>query len=64
MRIEILLKRLEDEQKKFAIEALEQPQGREAYDYGRLVGIYAGLEHAKAVLMEFVAEKDRRDFDL
>jgi hypothetical protein len=47
-----------------ARDALEQPQGRDTFEYGRVVGIYAGLELAKTVLLDTVAEKERKDFNL
>lgn len=62
MRVEILLKRLEDEQKTLAIEALSRPQGTDGYDYGRVVGIYAGLEQAKNLILDTLAEKEAKDF--
>ena len=62
MRVEILLKRLEDEQKTLAIEALSRPQGKDKYDYGRVVGIYAGLEQAKNLILDIMAEKEAKDF--
>ena len=62
MRVEILLRRLEDEQKTLAIEALSRPQGKDAYDYGRVVGIYAGLEQAKNLILDTMAEKEAKDF--
>ncbi len=64
MRIEVLLQRLEQSQADLARDALAQPQGRDVFEYGRVVGMYAGLELAKAVLIDMVAEKERRDFDL
>ena len=64
MRIESLLQKLEQEQALMARDALSQPQGKDAFEYGRVIGIYAGLEHAKQVLVGMVAEKDRKDFDL
>jgi len=64
MRIEVLLQRLEQSQADLARDALQQPQGRDTFEYGRVVGIYAGLELAKTVLLDTVAEKERRDFDL
>lgn len=64
MKLEVLLQRLETEQARLATEALAQPSGRDTFDYGRAVGIYAGLEHAKRVLVELVAERDKRDFHL
>lgn len=60
----MLLRRLDEEQAQLAHESLRQPQSRDAFEYGRVVGIYAGLQRAKDVLVEFVAEKDRKDFDL
>lgn len=64
MRIEVLLQRLEQSQADLARDALAQPQHRDTFEYGRVVGMYAGLELAKTVLIDMVAEKERRDFDL
>ena len=64
MRIEVLLQRLEQSQADLARDALGQPQSRDMFEYGRVVGMYAGLELAKTVLIDMVAEKERRDFDL
>ena len=64
MRIEVLLQRLEQSQADLARDALEQPQGRDVFEYGRVVGMYAGLELAKTVLIDMVAEKERKDFNL
>ena len=64
MRIEVLLQRLEQSQADLARDALQQPQGRDLYEYGKVIGMYAGLELAKTVLLDMVAEKERKDFDL
>lgn len=64
MRIETLLQRLEQSQADLARDALAQPQGRDTFEYGRVVGMYAGLELAKTVLIDMVAEKERKDFNL
>ena len=64
MRIETLLQRLEQSQSELARDALQQPQGRNLYEYGKVIGMYAGLELAKTVLIDMVAEKERKDFDL
>ena len=64
MRIETLLQRLEQAQGDLARDALQQPQARDTFEYGRVVGIYAGLELAKTVLLDTVAEKERKDFNL
>lgn len=62
MRIETLLQRLEAEQSAVAVEAMERPSGKTEFDYGRVIGIYAGLQRAKEVLIETVAEAEKRDF--
>lgn len=60
----MFLQRLETEQARLAKEALERPSGREAFDYGRAVGLYAGLELAKQTIIDMVAEHERKGFDL
>ena len=64
MRIEVFLQRLEQSQTDLARDALQQPQGRDTFEYGRVVGIFAGLELAKTVLIDMVAESERKAFDL
>lgn len=64
MRIETLLQRLETAQAELAKEALERPAGTTSFEYGRVVGMHAGLEHAKRVLIDTVAERERKDFNL
>lgn len=63
MKLEHLLQRLEAEQSKLAHEALQHPQSGE-FNYGRAVGLYAGIEIAKRILIDTVAEKERKDFIL
>ena len=64
MRIETLLQRLEQSQTELARDALQQPQGRDLFEYGKVIGMYAGLELAKTVLISVVAVSVSRDFDL
>jgi hypothetical protein len=45
-----------------AVEAMERPSGKTEFDYGRAIGIYAGLQRATEVLLNTVAEADKRDF--
>lgn len=59
-----LLRRLEAEQQKLASEALGRPSGRDAFEYGRVTGIYAGLEHAKQVLLDTLRDDEERGKDL
>jgi hypothetical protein len=60
----MFLQRLETAQAELAKEALERPSGREAFDYGRVVGLHAGLELAKQTIINMVAEHERKGFDL
>lgn len=60
--VDVLLRRFEDEQARIAREALQQPQNPIEFGYGRAVGMYAGLEHAKNILLELIDEKNKRDF--
>jgi hypothetical protein len=62
MRLETLLQRLETEQAAMAVEALERPSGKTEFDYGRAVGLYAGIQRAKEILINTVAEDDKREF--
>lgn len=64
MRIEVLFQRLEQLQADLARDALMQPQSRDEFEYGRVVGLYSGIELAKKVLIDTVAEKERKEFDL
>jgi len=64
VKIEWFLQRLEAEQAQLAREAMEKPAGRDAFAYGRAVGIHAGIERAKTVLLEMIDEKERKDFNI
>lgn len=64
MNIAIFLKVIEDAQAQLARDALSKPTGRDVFDYGRAVGMYAGLEHAKDLIVGLVAERERKDFNL
>jgi len=60
----MFLQRLETAQAELAKEALERPAGHEGFDYGRVVGMYAGLALAKETIINMVAEHERKGFDL
>lgn len=64
MKLETLLQRLETEQAALAAGALKQPASRDLFEYGRVVGMYAGLELAKTALLDLVSERDKKDFFL
>jgi hypothetical protein len=61
VRIERFIQHLDEEQARVARQALERPAGKEAFDYGRVAGYYAGLERAKQLYVEMFAEKERRE---
>ena len=64
MNIATLLRVIEDAQVTLAKDSLMKPAGRDVFEYGRAVGMYAGLEHAKDLIIGLVAERERKDFDL
>ena len=59
-----LVRRLEERQAEFAKAALAMPAHRDAFEYGRACGLYAGLEDAKNLILNFVADKDAKDNNL
>jgi hypothetical protein len=61
MRVEQFIQRIEAEQIKFARDALEKPSNRTEYGYGYAAGVYAGLKMAGDLLLNILAEKERKD---
>lgn len=57
------LNRLKAEVGDYALQALRQPNSRDAFEYGQRVGMIAGLEHAIALLLNQLDEEkhDRND---
>jgi hypothetical protein len=64
VNVDALIRLIESEQHKFAIAAVTRPTGQSSFDYGRAVGMYAGLEHIRACIIDLVTEKERKDRDL
>lgn len=64
MNLATLLRWLEAEQAQFAKDALQHPAARDSFEYGRVVGLYAGLERAKELLLENLREQERKTFDM
>ena len=62
--IKLVLQRLERAQAEVSHGALQQPQSHDAFEYGRVVGLYAGLALAREVIVDLVSERERKDFDL
>lgn len=56
MIIDDVLIRLKTEQQELAASALRGPTARDAFEYGRMVGMYAGLERALELVLETIDE--------
>lgn len=54
--IEIIIKRLLEDQSRVAHETMQQPGDGSLFEYGRRAGIYAGLGRAIAIIEETLAE--------
>ena len=63
MRIETLLAAIDQKMDEVAKDALRAPS-KEMFDYGRSVGVYAGLEQAKTLIVDLVKDAGARDHDL
>ena len=59
-----ILQLLEAEMSAMATSALKTPSGRDAFEYGRAVGMYAGLQRAFEVVGAAHADEERAGFDL
>ena len=64
MQLDVFLRKIDQALAEFAADALRAPQGKEAFDYGRSVGVYAGLEQARQILIDTVRDADARDRDI
>jgi hypothetical protein len=54
--LELVIKRLLEEQSRVAHESMEQPGDGSLFEYGRRAGIYAGLGRALAIIEETLAQ--------
>ena len=54
--IDIIIKRLLEDQSRVAHETMLQPGDGSLFEYGRRAGIYAGLGRAVAIIEETLAE--------
>tara|TARA_R110000772_G_C13146659_1_gene424545 strand:+ start:96 stop:293 length:198 start_codon:yes stop_codon:yes gene_type:complete len=59
-----LLSLLKTRQAEFALEALQKPQNRDAFEYGHRVGMMAGIEESINVLLNLLDEEKYSDNDL
>jgi hypothetical protein len=58
MTIDKVLNAITNAQQELAIAALRTPNSHDAFEYGRMVGMYAGLERALEVIMSTIKEED------
>lgn len=61
MKVETVLQRIEDEMAQVSRDAMERPAGRTEFEYGRAIGIYAGLDRAKELIVGLYRDADERD---
>lgn len=59
-----LLNRLKSRQQTFALEALQRPNTKDTFEYGRSAGVIAGLEMALETLVNCVKEEREGNDDL
>ena len=55
------LRAIENAQKSLAVDALTKPQNRDAFEYGRVAGMYGGLEHAKSLLLAILDDEKAKE---
>ena len=60
----VLLNKLKAEQARFALEAVQRPNTRDAFEYGYRAGTRAGLESAVSILLKLFDEEKNGDRDL
>jgi hypothetical protein len=61
---EQMLARLKAEQASFALQAMQRPQTRDAFEYGHRSGIVQGYEAAINVLLTLLKEEREGERDL
>lgn len=61
MSIERAIMLIEKEQQEFSAAALRSPNSRDSFEYGRVSGVYAGLQRAKELLISTIATEDIDD---
>ena len=64
MHPEPLIQRLEQKQAELAHTALATPNGRDAFEYGRMAGVYQGYGLAIDMIKNIEAETEERGRDL
>lgn len=57
-----LLKRIENEMAACAQQALARPAERDAFEYGRMAGLYAGMNRVREIVLLMNDEADAKEF--
>lgn len=58
MNVPRIIMQLQKEQAELAAAALRRPNSRDAFEYGRVSGQYAGLERAIEIIMSTMKEEE------
>lgn len=58
------VQKIKQRQAEFATSALTKPAERTEHEYGRVCGIYAGLEMALELYLDLLADRDQKDREL
>lgn len=58
MQIDRVLNLLTNAQQELAVAALRSPNSHDAFEYGRMVGMYAGIERAIEVVLSTIKEDE------
>jgi hypothetical protein len=62
--IERIISALRAEQARAAHGALQAPAGRDSFEYGRVCGIYSGLQQAQNVIDSILKDMDEKERSL
>jgi hypothetical protein len=55
------LRRIETEMAECAQRALASPQRRDAFEYGRMAGIYGGLARSREIVLAMLDDEDEKN---
>ncbi|MCA2971870.1 MAG: hypothetical protein INH43_25415 [Acidobacteriaceae bacterium] len=64
MNPDTLIRRLKEAQAELARGLLITPSGRDAFEYGRAVGLYEGYERTWNLIANLFEESERGKFDI
>lgn len=64
MRVEVILTALIEEQSLLARQALSRPAEHSEFEYGRVVGMHAGLQRAISLVTGAKADEEAKGADL